>query len=69
MIQGMGNIDSPAHNQEECVESGLKILECLHSSLCCCCEASSWTPGLVSSQYLAKPNWLASQTKNPHDIR
>eukprot|EP00983_Pelagomonas_calceolata_P004179 136242-Pelagomonas_calceolata.AAC.1 len=19
---------------------------CLHSSLCCCCEASSWAPGL-----------------------
>eukprot|EP00983_Pelagomonas_calceolata_P034153 1069742-Pelagomonas_calceolata.AAC.1 len=26
---------------------------CLHSSLSCCCEASSWAPGLVSSHCLA----------------
>eukprot|EP00983_Pelagomonas_calceolata_P134317 1162050-Pelagomonas_calceolata.AAC.4 len=31
---------------------------CLHSPLCCCCEASSWAPGLVSPQCLFSIKWI-----------
>eukprot|EP00983_Pelagomonas_calceolata_P000091 2819-Pelagomonas_calceolata.AAC.1 len=31
---------------------------CLHRSLCCRCEASSWALGLVSSQYVISIMWI-----------
>eukprot|EP00983_Pelagomonas_calceolata_P066821 1149226-Pelagomonas_calceolata.AAC.1 len=52
LVEGMGSIDSPTFSQEDSVESGLSTLSCLHNPLCCCCEASSWAPGLESSQNL-----------------
>eukprot|EP00983_Pelagomonas_calceolata_P113740 1160015-Pelagomonas_calceolata.AAC.5 len=48
-VLGMGSLDSPTATQEDSVESELAPSSCLHSSLCCCCESSSWAPGLVSS--------------------
>eukprot|EP00983_Pelagomonas_calceolata_P128722 1161540-Pelagomonas_calceolata.AAC.2 len=52
-LRGMGSIDSPTDTQEDCVESDLGTLSSLRSSLCRCCEASSWAPGLVPSHCLA----------------
>eukprot|EP00983_Pelagomonas_calceolata_P037199 1136239-Pelagomonas_calceolata.AAC.4 len=46
LVEGMGSIDSPIHTQEACVESNLCTLELFAQLLCCCCEASSWAPGL-----------------------
>eukprot|EP00983_Pelagomonas_calceolata_P035764 1119379-Pelagomonas_calceolata.AAC.1 len=43
---GIDSVDSPTHTQKDCVESDLITLSCLHSCLCCCCEASDWAPGL-----------------------
>eukprot|EP00983_Pelagomonas_calceolata_P065108 1148441-Pelagomonas_calceolata.AAC.8 len=63
LVKGMGSTDSPTHTQEDCVESDLCTLQLfavqtLHSSLCCCREASSWAPGLVSSQYMISIKWI-----------
>eukprot|EP00983_Pelagomonas_calceolata_P030981 973105-Pelagomonas_calceolata.AAC.1 len=73
-IEGMGSVESPTHTQKDCVPHTQRRVisapwSCLHGSLCRCCEASSWAPGLVSSQYLISIKWIPVSTQCEGEIR